>query len=167
MKKASWKDAVEIIGITAIVASLLFVGLQLKQEREIAIVELDMGALAGWSDAANLIATNSDLWVKGNAGEKLNAAEAATYFEIISLINTRKFGEYRANMELGRVDDARIIRQDWSGFLHQNPGARQVWLDREMNLIRYRQLLSPEEEHFSFWVNEIESDLTTIDGKGE
>jgi hypothetical protein len=37
MQLASWKDAVEIAGISAIVGSLIFVGLQLKQSQEIAI----------------------------------------------------------------------------------------------------------------------------------
>ena len=36
-KKASWKDIAELVGIAAIVASLIFVGLQMKQSQEIAI----------------------------------------------------------------------------------------------------------------------------------
>ena len=37
MRFADWKGTAELIGITAIVASLIFVGLQLKQSQEIAI----------------------------------------------------------------------------------------------------------------------------------
>ena len=37
MKLVSWKEVVEIAGISAIVGSLIFVGLQLKQSQEIAI----------------------------------------------------------------------------------------------------------------------------------
>jgi hypothetical protein len=37
MKVADWKDVAELVGIAAIVASLLFVGLQLKQSHEIAL----------------------------------------------------------------------------------------------------------------------------------
>ncbi len=37
MQGANWKDVAELIGITAIVASLIFVGLQMKQSQEIAI----------------------------------------------------------------------------------------------------------------------------------
>ena len=37
MKLYSWKETVEIVGISAIVGSLIFVGLQLKQSQEIAI----------------------------------------------------------------------------------------------------------------------------------
>ena len=37
MKHTSWKDIAELLGIAAIVASLIFVGLQMKQTHEIAI----------------------------------------------------------------------------------------------------------------------------------
>ena len=37
MKNSNWKDIAELIGIAAIVASLLFVGLQMKQSQDIAI----------------------------------------------------------------------------------------------------------------------------------
>ncbi len=37
MNTTNWKGTAELIGFTAIVASLIFVGLQLKQSQEIAI----------------------------------------------------------------------------------------------------------------------------------
>jgi len=37
MKTTDWKHITELVGITAIVASLIFVGLQLKQSQEIAV----------------------------------------------------------------------------------------------------------------------------------
>ncbi len=40
MNTASWKDIAELIGIAAIVASLVFVGLQMKQSHEIALSEI-------------------------------------------------------------------------------------------------------------------------------
>lgn len=39
MKSADWKNVAEFVGISAIVASLIFVGLELRQTREIAISE--------------------------------------------------------------------------------------------------------------------------------
>ena len=39
MKHYDWKSIAELVGIAAIVASLIFVGLQLKQSQEIAIAE--------------------------------------------------------------------------------------------------------------------------------
>ena len=37
MKNTNWKDIAELLGIAAIVASLIFVGLQMRQDQEIAI----------------------------------------------------------------------------------------------------------------------------------
>ena len=37
MSGTNWKDTAELIGIAAIVASLIFVGLQMKQSQDIAI----------------------------------------------------------------------------------------------------------------------------------
>lgn len=37
MKNSNWKDAAELLGIVAIVGSLIFVGLQMKQSQDIAI----------------------------------------------------------------------------------------------------------------------------------
>ena len=39
MKNIAWKDAAELVGIAAIVASLIFVGLQMRQSQEIAIAD--------------------------------------------------------------------------------------------------------------------------------
>jgi hypothetical protein len=39
MKMSDWKDTAELIGIAAIVASLIFVGLQMKQSQDIAIAD--------------------------------------------------------------------------------------------------------------------------------
>ena len=40
MKSMNWKDIAELIGIVAIVASLIFVGLELQQSRKIAIADV-------------------------------------------------------------------------------------------------------------------------------
>ena len=40
MKSTNWKDIAELVGISAIVASLLFVGLELKQSRDVALAEV-------------------------------------------------------------------------------------------------------------------------------
>jgi len=39
MRSADWKDIAELVGIAAIVASLIFVGLQMKQSQDIAIAD--------------------------------------------------------------------------------------------------------------------------------
>lgn len=158
-----WKSIYESVGILAVVLSLLFVGLQMRQTNDVAYMELDTTMVGIMVDTADLVAANSDVWVKGNAGQELSTSESAVYYEMIAAINTRRVVEQLHASQLGRTDIADLIRRDWAAFLHQNPGARRVWLSREENLIRYRQLLGPDAEDFSSWRDTIQSELTILD----
>ena len=51
MKSIGGKDIAECVGFTAIVASLIFVGLQLKQSQEIAIAETFLSILSSEIEA--------------------------------------------------------------------------------------------------------------------
>ena len=53
MKKYGWKDTAELIGITAIVASLIFIGLQMQQEQQIAITDTRSSATQAIGIVAN------------------------------------------------------------------------------------------------------------------
>ena len=160
MKPKNWKKIAELAGIAAIVASLIFVGLQMKQEQEIAYSELDVSLLAIQAESTNLISTNSEIWVRGNAGEELSPSETAVFSNMITLLNNRRFVEYRHATQLGRTDIAETIKYDWSAFLFQNPGARKAWRSRHENLHKYRELLVPDGNQFSFWSDSINADLT-------
>ena len=167
MTKQDWKNLAELIGILAIVASLIFVGLQMKQAQEIAYSELDGALLSVQAETANLIASNSEIWVKGNAGGELTDQQAAVFLQLIGLINTRWFVEYRHAAQLGRTDVAETILHDWSAFLYQNPGARRVWQAREENLNKFRDILLTEGNKWTFWRDSINADLTRLDAIGE
>jgi glutathione S-transferase len=68
LKSADWKNVAEFVGIAAIVASLVFVGLQLKQSQEIAIAN----QYQAWAEASlNLFATHieADYATPGNRVE--------------------------------------------------------------------------------------------------
>jgi len=49
MKFKEWNEIAELVGIAAIVASLVFVGLQMRQEHIIARSELGAGSFEGFS----------------------------------------------------------------------------------------------------------------------
>ena len=159
----NWRGATEFVGMLAVVGSLIFVGLQMQQTNDVAYMELDSAMVAITVDTADLVAANPEIWVAGNAGEELSRAESAVYYEMISVINTRWVVAESHAGRLGRADIADLIRRDWAAFLHQNPGAREVWQSREDNLIEYRQLLAPDEQDFSGWRDAIQSDLAVLD----
>jgi hypothetical protein len=75
LKTGTWRDSAELIGIAAIVASLIFVGLQLRQEQRIAVVELNQNSTAINTEYQIAIANIADTWVKANNGEVLSESE--------------------------------------------------------------------------------------------
>ena len=158
-----WKKIAELFGILALVVSLVFVGLQMRQTNDIAYMELDTAMVAVAADVAELIATNSDVWVKGTAGEELTASEEAIFLATLSAMNLRVVVVDSQARQLGRDDIGDLVRRDWAAFLHQNPGARRAWLTREDTLIEYRQMADPNAQDFSGWRDSIKTELTKFD----
>ena len=79
MSKFQLKDAVEIVGIAAIVASLVFVGLQIRQEQEIAIVDTYGELSQSNIDLTFQIGEQMDVWKKGLDGEELTTEELDSF----------------------------------------------------------------------------------------
>ncbi len=163
MIKQSWRDTAELVGIVAILLSLIFVGVQLRQARVIAASEMNISLVEIGIESAKLINENVEIWVKGNLGGELDQHETTIFNNIVSTLDTRWFVEHRHSTRLGEIDQAETIMDDWSAFLHQHPGARTAWLARQENLFRSRELLNPEGDQFNYWGDAIRSDLTKLD----
>ena len=82
MASKNWKHAVELVGIGAIVASLIFVGLQIRQEQDIAVAQLLMEATARGVELSQLMSENREAWEKGLRGEELSDLDYATFASI-------------------------------------------------------------------------------------
>ena len=61
MKSASWKDVTELVAIIAILASLVFVGLQLSQAEVIARSEINFAILDTQIEVSNAISAHPDV----------------------------------------------------------------------------------------------------------
>lgn len=142
MKKTSWKKFAELIGIAAIVASLIFVGVELRQSREIAMNEIGFVALAAYFETRDTENDHAEVWTKGNLGEELDRYEMAIYRNLVRNRNSRSVWHYRFNRRLGS-EELEMPVIDLAGYLHKYPNARRVWssLREEDNL--YRRILIP------------------------
>jgi hypothetical protein len=84
---AKFKDVAELVGIVAIIASLIFVGIQLRQDQQAASSDY----VSNYSDRAGLlselIANNSMVWSKACAGDELTVEER----EVASQIYVRYY----------------------------------------------------------------------------
>jgi hypothetical protein len=140
MKQAKLRDWLEIVGIFAVVVSLIFVGLQMQQTQNIAIAEMNWNNMIAEMESRSAIYEYPDVWAKGNAGETLNPSESVIYTTLIRDFNSLQF--YRVNNFLTLTgDDSGIdeVVTDTSGFLFENPGARREWEALRATFRRWRE----------------------------
>ena len=130
MQNKDWRGLAELIGIAAIVASLFFVGLQIRQSQDVALSELDVALNANDIALATTIGDHADIWVNGNAGAELDASELAYYSRLITGMHGWYQTSWRRNTRFGRENVAIYNAVDFAIFLHNNPGAKHNWMSR-------------------------------------
>ena len=162
MKSLNRKDIAELLGLAAIVASLVFVGVQMRQTQDIAIAEGYSSLFAARIEVGNSIKEHVDIWKKGTAGEKLQEKDLAIFAILVNQLNENAVQAYlHASMVEGK-DAAEFSARNFAGFLYHNPGARKVWVDREEHLLRIRSLLSDEDASES-WTESVQAYLSKLD----
>ena len=140
MKDRNWKDIGELVGIAAIVGSLIFVGLQMKQDQQIAITETFSTATEATSNLATLIGANSETWEKGLDGGELSIGDEIEFLAMVVAVEAYHVNMYIRfdRLELGPPE--RIMRS-YAYAIYVHPGLRQAFLKR-------LEFLDAEEESF-------------------
>ena len=164
MNLFSQKSVAEFVGVIAIVASLMFVGMQLRQSQKIALAEGFSMMFSTQIEVSNSIKEHVDLWRRGTAGEELSEDEAAVFGILVAQVNVSAVMADVHLRQIGGADGAEFTRLGFASFLYQNPGARKVWLDRERNLSKYRSALIDDYSGHP-WVDGIQSYLAELDQK--
>ena len=143
MSRLQLKDWIEGVGIVAIVASLLFVGLQMRQAQDIALSQGNIDNLANNLTLRDAINDNADVWVRGNAGADLDDSEAAVYSNLVRNMNDQVYFTSVRTRRMGMHEVADVVIADFAGYLYDNPGALRVWNAHQELYDRDRGLLAP------------------------
>jgi hypothetical protein len=161
MNNSNWKDAAELVGITAIVASLIFVGMQLRQDRLIANSDSLVAEQILDLEIAALIDQRRDVWRKGLAGEDLSDDEKVSFDLMAYALFRQQANDYRKRFELGPSPSVDLIASTYAFFVYQNPGLR-AWFDglRDVRDHRNRAFELPE---FRFFPSIIDDALKRLD----
>ena len=139
----NWKVIVEIASALAILAGLIFVGLQMRQTQAISTAELQQEMIASTISLSEIVADNSDLLAKANAGDELNTSEQIVLDSLVySHWGDAFFGQRRWAAVDHRAVDAPV--RAFAFFLHENPGAMRVWKTRQAKMADARNLLGGE-----------------------
>lgn len=123
MMAGNWKITVELIGISAIVASLIFVGLQMQQDREIATSATYSTLVESTSNIAELVERNADIWEKGLDGVELSATERIRFLAIARVVQVHFANVYIRWLRIG-PGNPDYVTQTYAYALHVHPGLR-------------------------------------------
>jgi len=146
MKNLDWKTSAELVGIAAIVVSLIFLGLQLKQNQDIAVSEINASHHASLVELNNGIADHASVWFRGNTGLDLDQAEMVVYQRLLDNLGEQHRIQWRHDRLFRTGFAGNTEEQEFAIFLHRNPGARDVWsAGRDKNYASLR-LINPEFE---------------------
>ena len=161
MKATEWKDTAELIGIAAIVVSLLFVGLQLWQAERISRSEIRQSIFANRIEMNNAVIGHSDVWLRGSAGDDLTPPEAEIFRRQVANLNQYYYEVVQWSQTMGLpFEDADLAV--YAGILYENPGTLAAWRDHEEWIGKYRGMIDPSEQFTSGWVASVESKLEVI-----
>jgi len=129
MSRDQWKDAVEAIGFVVLICSLIFVGLQIRQDHTIARAQNAADFDDTMIEYSRVINANREVWIRGLEGAELSVADQVT-FESVAFAVWQKFsGLHRRNRLLGEGTGVEAARQIASE-LYIFPGLRNYFLDR-------------------------------------
>lgn len=122
-----WKSGAELVGIVAIVASIIFLALQIKQSQIIAENERGYSSIETRLALNSAIMDHAAVWIAGNAGQELQGIDATVYAQLIENLNWFYFSAWQSAGELDLIRYREIVTTDFAGLLHDNPGALQAW----------------------------------------
>jgi hypothetical protein len=116
----------QVAGMFGVLGGLIFVGLQLAQDRQIAAT----GTIADAADRrmywAELIGQNLEAWARGLAGEELSAEEAIVFDALATSWELAHYSYYYNSNELSVSPKARFVRE-WALELDTHPGLLEWW----------------------------------------
>jgi len=130
MLRLKWKEILEVVGIFAVVASLLFVGQQIRLDRQFAKEESSHLSAENQIALSQLIADHADVWIKGLIGEDLSPSDRIRFNQIAYAVEMKYISLYGRSVSGIRTGGVNNVALNFAHHLHTYPGLRQTVLGK-------------------------------------
>ncbi len=115
-------DWIQIVGLFGIMASLVFVGLQVRQTQAIGEGEMASNFMEQTLLARSMLADHADVWRKGCMDEQLSAADQAKFAQLYrAYVQATYFGWIGARNGILELDPDEVIYA-YAVNIHRYPG---------------------------------------------
>ena len=158
MKSGRLNEWLQIGGLFGVLGGLIFVGLQLMQDRQIASTTVLAEAASRRMYWAELIGQNPGLWVKGLAGQPLSVTEAVQFDALATSWEISHYSYFYNSITMGVSTDVRFVRE-WALELHTNPGLLAWWRAFQER----KNYTSPGDLAISDWSKLVEEELAKLE----
>ncbi len=110
----------------AVVASLIFLGLQVRQERNVAAGQYAYDWLAAKSELTGLIIENNGIWMHGLKGEELSDEDSVTFDALANNFIGFQVARYRNRVLVSGGDEFGVL-VELAHTIETFPGLRTSW----------------------------------------
>jgi len=133
MDTVKLNDWMQVIGIFAVVASLIFVGLQLRQADEVATFEALSEANQRMQEMNTQLVDNSEVWIGGCMGEELDEADQMRFAQLfISYTNTVYMTWKQLIISDFFDSDSQFLINSYAANLYRYPGLQDIAISRRV-----------------------------------
>ena len=152
-------DWLQVVALFGVLGGLIFVGLQLRLDRQVALAEGVQAASAEEKVWAQLMSENAEVWGKGLSGEPLSATEALQFGALATAWELSQYTHWNtANLISEQHPDRFVI--DAARELHRHVGLLTWWREFRRRLDNTRERLgSPE----SAWGTALKEELSRLE----
>jgi len=154
VKKLEFAQSLSILSNLGVLAGLVFVGLQLQQDRKIAESTLLFDATNTRMYWVELVRESPKVWTKGLAGEPLTPTEAAEFEQVAISWELFHYTAYVVQ-PLFDIDSTKYVRE-WALQLHTHPGL-MGWWERYRQRMHY--IASPAPNEGNPWFDAIDAEM--------
>ena len=162
MGSMSWKNFLEGIGVLALVASLLFVGFQLQQDRELATAQVIVDFDLLRSELLTAISDNRSVWLSGLKGEELSPTDEIAFRAVVVAHYRKHLGVYQRLQLLG-YGTPDSVAQQYAFDLYQYPSLRRIFIQEgQLIAARHRYFNIVPNPGFRVKVTELLDELDNV-----
>jgi hypothetical protein len=142
MKKIDFGQAISTLANLGVIGGLIFVGLQLEQDRELAAIDRRMALSESRKYWAELLTENAEIWAKGISGQELTPEEFIRFNALAEARDTEHWQNWANSGSEAFGEVAVDILELRQGFVRQaaheyssNPGLLD-WYREYQNVMR-------------------------------
>jgi hypothetical protein len=129
MKSETLNDWLQLVGLFGIMASLFFVGMQVRQTQAIGEGESATNFIAITVAAREMLASHADVWVKGCVGEEMSVADEAVFAQLYRTYSQTSYFAWLAARNGILEVDPRSLTNAFAANIHRYPGFASMGAD--------------------------------------